>query len=189
MNNIKKSNFNDKVTRIFSFLEEKYNYKLVQEDITFVRYESSQVFINFYHGRSSYEIGVEMGLMTDQGKMARLTTLVEAVVPNYFKSVTFQSADPLIVERCLEKIAKIIKKSFKLLLLGDEKEWDKVWIQQQLNVEQFVEKYNIDPVKENADKAWHRKEYKEVVKLYSSVEHYLTNTERKRLEYAKKQSK
>lgn len=44
----------------FDFLR-AYGLKPVEEDVTFVRYESDAMFVNVYHGRGSFEIGVEIG--------------------------------------------------------------------------------------------------------------------------------
>src|SRR6266508_1197859 len=48
-------------TQAFSFLVERLGFRLAKQEPTFVRYESKSVFVNIYHGRSSYEIGVEVG--------------------------------------------------------------------------------------------------------------------------------
>ena len=52
--------FKDAVLSNFGFLR-AYGLKHVEEDVTFVRYESDAVFTNVYHGRGSFEIGVEIG--------------------------------------------------------------------------------------------------------------------------------
>lgn len=179
--------FNGKVKRIFDFLIREEGFNLVTEDVTFIRYESHLVFINFYHGRSSYELGVEMGLLVEEDTVFRLPTIIAALAPDYTGQVVFQAGEPKIVEECLLKISALIKKYCVSLLNGDKTEWTKVSIQQQLNSQKLHEEYTINPVKEDAERAWKEKRYKDVVKLYSSVEHYLTNTEKKRLEYAKKQ--
>jgi len=52
--------FQDSVLSSFDFLS-TYGLRPVEESATFVRYESSSVFVNVYHGRASFEIGVEIG--------------------------------------------------------------------------------------------------------------------------------
>jgi hypothetical protein len=58
--NIVGSWFKDAVLSNFEFLH-TYGLKPVEEDVTFVRYESDAAFVNVYHGRGSFEIGVEIG--------------------------------------------------------------------------------------------------------------------------------
>jgi hypothetical protein len=52
--------FKDAVLSSFDFLR-AYGLKPIKEEVTFVRYESNSVFVNVYHGRGSFEIGVEIG--------------------------------------------------------------------------------------------------------------------------------
>src|SRR5687767_11892121 len=52
--------FKEAVLANFGFLQQ-IGFKPVTEDVTFVRYESKTVFVNVYHGRASFEIGVEVG--------------------------------------------------------------------------------------------------------------------------------
>lgn len=182
--------FSIKVKDIFKFLVSKYNFRLIEEVETFVRYESDTVFINFYHGRSSFEIGVEMGLLKHEGDSRfRLPTIMAALAPEYKERVFFQANESKVVEKCLIKVSELLQKYCIALIKGDESTFLKVSVQQQLEGAKLHEEYTINPVKEDADKAWHEKRYADVVKLYSSVEHYLTNTEKKRLEFARKHHK
>jgi hypothetical protein len=54
--------FAEAVEKHFSFLHE-HEFKRVQSAPTFVRFESSRSYVNVYHGRRSYEIGLEIGLL------------------------------------------------------------------------------------------------------------------------------
>jgi len=53
--------FEEPVLSNFDFLR-SHGLKLVESAPTLVRFESREVFVNLYHGRASYEIGVEIGL-------------------------------------------------------------------------------------------------------------------------------
>ena len=53
--------FSLEVLSAFQFLTQDYGFKCVKNDVTFVRYESESTFVNIYHGRRSYELGVEIG--------------------------------------------------------------------------------------------------------------------------------
>ena len=53
--------FTSEVLSMFHFLIQDYGFKCVETDVTFVRYESESIFVNIYHGRRSYELGVEIG--------------------------------------------------------------------------------------------------------------------------------
>ena len=53
--------FLEAATSEFMFLVEEFAFSCVKRDVTFVRYESKNVFVNIYHGRSSFELNVEIG--------------------------------------------------------------------------------------------------------------------------------
>jgi hypothetical protein len=54
--------FLEEVMARFGFLEREYGMVQVRTETTFVRWESPAVFAQAYHGRSSYEIGFQVGL-------------------------------------------------------------------------------------------------------------------------------
>src|ERR671917_546664 len=56
-----KLDFAEEVQSAFTFLVTDYGFRLVRTEPTFVRYESPDVCVNIYHGRASFEIGVEIG--------------------------------------------------------------------------------------------------------------------------------
>jgi hypothetical protein len=59
--------FAEAVLANFEFLR-SYELRRVENDSTFVRFESEAVFVNVYHGRASFEIGVEVGLKSRSEK-------------------------------------------------------------------------------------------------------------------------
>lgn len=56
-----RSEFAIEVLYHFHFLINDYKFKRLEANRTFVRYESKYIFVNIYHGRRSYELGVEIG--------------------------------------------------------------------------------------------------------------------------------
>ena len=56
--------FKDAVLSSFKFLGD-FGLRRVEEKLTLVRYESSEVLLNVYHGRASYELGVEIGRLKE----------------------------------------------------------------------------------------------------------------------------
>lgn len=53
------------VEAAFGFLERDFGLRLVRAEATFVRYEGERRFVNVFHGRASYELGVEIGRWVD----------------------------------------------------------------------------------------------------------------------------
>ena len=50
--------FSRTVFQYFNFLCSDYGFQVTDQSATLVRFESNDVFINVYHGRASYELGV-----------------------------------------------------------------------------------------------------------------------------------
>src|SRR2546430_3685910 len=67
--------FRDCVLRDFQFLSE-FGLRPVEEKTTFVRYESTNVFVNIYHGRASFELGVEVGRLAEPHEKVTLYDIV-----------------------------------------------------------------------------------------------------------------
>src|SRR5690348_10203982 len=59
--------FRDAVLSSFKFLAE-FRLRPVEKKMTFVRYQSRHVFVNVYHGRASYELGIQIGRLADPKK-------------------------------------------------------------------------------------------------------------------------
>src|SRR5437016_1220188 len=59
--------FEEAVLRSFEFLR-SYDLKPVERTPTLVRFESKKVFVDVYHGRASFEIGVQVGLKSRSEK-------------------------------------------------------------------------------------------------------------------------
>jgi hypothetical protein len=68
-----KLGFKEAVLKNFAFLVSN-GFKAVRQDVTFVRYESQVAFVNIYHGRGSFEVGVEIGRLDRRKTMGSVTS-------------------------------------------------------------------------------------------------------------------
>jgi hypothetical protein len=59
--------FKDAVMSGFRFFDD-LGFRPAKQEMTFVRYESADVFVNVYHGRASFELGVEIGKLKTESK-------------------------------------------------------------------------------------------------------------------------
>jgi len=71
----------------------------------FVRYESSTVFVNLYHGRASYELGFEIGRLDDgTGKeeppysLNMIMELMHAQEERFFQASTAERVKKFVAE-------------------------------------------------------------------------------------------
>jgi hypothetical protein len=71
--------FVDAVKEAFGFVRQ-FGFREVAVDDTIVRYAANGVFLNIYHGRSSYELGLEIGA-GDENRGHSMSALMRAKNP------------------------------------------------------------------------------------------------------------
>src|SRR5262249_5738731 len=103
-------------------------FKLVKEEITFLRYESPRVFINVYQGRASYEVGIEFGRIGLSDGLLRLTDVVAWAGAEkregFGNCALFQASSRASVEEVVPKVAALVRKYASALLRGDDAAFD-----------------------------------------------------------------
>lgn len=185
-----KLRFNQVVEREFRFLIDDYKYRLVKSESTFVRYESKSYFMNIYHGRISYEIGVEIGdhLVGWWDYISPSGILNYVMGPDHGITTYFQASTREAVENCVVKLAGTIRKYCMDVASGDQKAIDAIIEAQGKRNEEYTRQVVQEPVRREAEQAWRDKDYSKVVSLYGSIKEDLSEIEMKKLEYAQKKS-
>jgi hypothetical protein len=183
-----KLGFRSEVFKQFKFLVSEYGFHCVEEKSTYLRFESSNVFVNIYHGRSSYEIGLELGLLPFSGEKERKVTMgeLEEFVGNSEETLSVCQANTQeVVEKCVSKLASFLKQHGKEILRGDCSTFHKLFKIQQLQSDKYLETIKLNRIRTKANDAWQSKDYTEVVKLFEPVKDSLTPSEIKKLNYCK----
>jgi hypothetical protein len=181
--------FREAVLKSFAFLS-GYGLKVVQEESTFVRYESKIIFVNFYHGRASYEIGVEIGRL-DRSEKYGLTYIVSTAGKDawekegFGQSTMFQVSTIEGVLEFVPKVAELIKKYGCDFLRGDSIFYDQLERVNKRRAIEYTKRQNLDQIRKKAEAAWSRKDFSAVVRFYQSITTDLTEIESKRLAYAR----
>lgn len=180
--------FSELVQSAFEMVALEHGLRLVEALETLVRYESERIFLNIYHGRRSYEIGVEVGLLSDGGdERYRLPDVLAAILgPDHAHRTYLQASSPEALATCVRESAALVEQYYAPLLEGIPEVWDKVAASTAEASRQYTKQVVQQPVREAADSAWKRKDYRKVIDLYTSIIEDLSATERKRLGYAKK---
>ena len=151
---------------------------------------SDQVALTVYHGRRSYEIGVEFNRPGQPGARAcRVHDVLRARLgPGHTQQTYFQQAsDQQKIIWCLDRLAALLADHCAGLLEGNEEIWARV----ENEIAQYEETQTRiiveEPLRAQAATAWDKKDYRRVVALYGSLEpHHLSEIERRRLEYGLK---
>lgn len=179
--------FADAAARAFAFLL-RSGFALVLREETRLRFESPGVFINVYHGRSSYQVGLEIGRIHD-GDLYSLHELLIAVAPENVEWARCQTTDPEALERCLTAIADTVDRKCRSLLAGSREAFEQL---QRVVVpmrESATLEAQFGALIDLADRAWERKDFGAAVDLYEKAAGALDETRRRRLEYLRSHAK
>jgi hypothetical protein len=182
--------FRDEVLARFGFLTERYGSHAVRADPTHVRYESRDIFVNVFHGRASYELGVEIGPLGpgwEPGWMFSLRELLSVVDPEAAARYRpFQVTTPEGMKRFVPTLAGIVRQAGDRALRGDEEIFKQLKNLVTERSKDQAKEQRLRPVRAEAETAWRRKDYRAVISLYERVENDLSPLEARRLRYARK---
>jgi hypothetical protein len=183
--------FKEAVLTAFEFLSD-LGLHIVEEKPTFVRYESSDVFVNVYHGRASFELGAEIGRLKqpDEEKLAIYDIVAWAdaeKAEGFGQHVMFQVSLPEGVGEFVRKLARLVQRYGPPFLKGDATAFRAALEVRSRVAADYVKQMNLRGIHQKAETAWHAKNYGQVVELYGPVRKYLTEVEAKKLAYAEQQ--
>jgi len=178
--------FSEGVRTNLGFLKQ-YGFREVDAEDTIIRYATERVFLNVYHGRSSYELGIEVGLVAEMdkrgyplGAFVRLTDPEEGARLRYVCATTAEE-----VRTGLQRLAAQVERYVKRALKGDETIFSELAQQQREWAAAYVADLAYEQVSPKAAEAFREKRYGEAAKLYESIENRLSPAELTKLEYAK----
>lgn len=185
-----KLGFKEAALSAFDFLRQ-YGFTSTQANATFVRYESPSVFVNAYHGRGSYELGIEIGRLDDPDRNLAIANVVDWAgafeAEGFGKHVMFQVATREGVQKFVVKLADLVKKYAVPLLRNEANAWNEALGLQVRRAAEYEKDIKLRQIREKAEKAWHAKDYAQVVELYGPVRKDLTKVDAKKLAYAEQQ--
>jgi hypothetical protein len=178
--------FSKVVQEEFLFLVKDYYFKCTVAETTYVRFESDRVFINIYHGRSSFEIGLEIGLLDrdEPYSLSELIHLGDSKEGNSYRN--FMAGTPELVRRGITLLREKFEKYGIKALSGAAEFFSKLHHQGKQLEASFSNQMKVRHTRPKADEAFHQKNYKEVVRLYESMLNALTPAELKKLEYSRR---
>lgn len=186
INSARKSlGFSGEARKQFDFLETKWGFKCTQELPTFVRYESSNIYVNIYHGRVSFEVGVEFGEMSNTPFTLEMLVeiLDEKLVGKYWAAHAKTVQE---VCNALKKAADGLKLYGDSVLSGDRVIFDRLKQLGKKRVADMALDSLLHQIRPKAEAAFRQGDFEKTVDLYSSIENALTPVEKKKLEIAKK---
>lgn len=183
--------FAEQALSAFDFLKKEYDFHVVEAEPTFVRYESPSVFVNIYHGRASFELGFEVGRLSDEtGKEEQpysLSMIIELMGAQDETGYTFlQASTQERVKEFVPKLASLVKSYAASALKGDPSTFKQLAVTRSQMSDQLHKDMKLRDVREQAAKAWQTKNYVKLADLYESIFEDLTPAEIKKLDYVNK---
>jgi hypothetical protein len=185
-----KLGFKDAVLSSFEFLK-AYGLTPVEENDTFLRYQSDAAFVNVYHGRGSFEIGVEIGRL-DRPEKYGLGYIVSWAgkqaweAEGFGRGTMFQVSSREGVHNIVPKVAELVKKYGDSFLTGRPAFYDELQKANDGASVAYEREQMLTRIRKEADAAWTAKDFGRVAELLQPVHSDLTEVESKRLAYAEK---
>jgi hypothetical protein len=183
--------FPEAVISAFAFLTKDFSFSCVQQDVTYVRYESSAVFVNVYHGRASFELNVEIGervigrsVPENSFAIGEILYLVSPQVAENYRPYQVTTAES--VQKFVNELANLVKENAIPALQGDHDFFQRVGEIQLQRSDNLLRTWELNSVRKDVEVAWRERNFKRVIELYDPVKEHLTPAEVKKMEYARK---
>jgi phosphoribosylanthranilate isomerase len=184
--------FEDFVRKDFRFLETEYDFKFTEAKTNHyyssVRFESKKVYVTACYCPARYECDVAIGIISNIASGYTIGELLPLendfdLSPNYtFEKLTQAE----ITERNVSWFALLLHKYGKEYLNGNLTAFEKLRKDSEIKAEKYTQEIINKQRRQKAEEAWKQKDYRIVVEIYKSMKDFLTQVERKRLEYSEK---
>lgn len=181
--NRRRLGFSEAVVREFEFVQSTYDFCLIEESETLVRYESKRLFLKIFHGRSSYEIGIELGELSNPAVHYGLPSLISALADGHTGRTSFQASERQAVENCVAEVARIVKLHCTAALTGDREALRMVRNVAQEESRRLTLWAQYGAIIDKADRAWESKNLRLATDLYQEAQPALDKTRTRRLRY------
>lgn len=177
--------FPQAVTRICAFLRE-FGFEDIEPSPTIVRYRCSDLVVNLYHGRHSYELGFEVG---HENELFAMSELIRASDPDaaerYRNPVATTQAE---LVSGLQLLAELIRRYGDRALRNDPSFFELLRRQRKSWSEQYALDVLAEQVRPKAEAAFREGRYREAAELYGQIRARLGAAELKKLDVAMKRS-
>jgi hypothetical protein len=179
--------FTDAVAEYIAPVLMPYGFVFVSSSVYAFEFTSNAVRLIVTHDPLSYEIEIYLNLKEREANKISLGDLVcceSGPMPS--PGVFFQSSNRSGVASSIREMSALLARYGRSVLIGEPTAFKLVESSQTrlaaLDTENVVE----NPIREEAEESWRRRDFERVCDLYESIESKLTPSEKKRLSYARK---
>ena len=177
--------FARKVRGAFLFLQEM-GFAEVEAASALVLYRKDDVEVDVYHGRQSYEVSAGVTAFGVRYSMSELIRTADTAAAQTYRSTVATTSEG--IADGLAELCSLMKSYGGDALKGDRQFFSKLAKQR----EQWSEDYALDvmagQLRPQAEEAFRRGNYAMAAELYARIEGRLTQTEVKKLAFAKSRS-
>jgi len=177
--------FADAVRKKFAFLAD-YGLSETEALPTIVRYRKSDLELEVYQGRLSYEIGINIGHGDEKFSMGALIRAVDPVGGGKYRDWAATSSEALAAG--LDRLAELLRRYGERALRNDLSFFEELGKQG----EAWAETYSLDvlvaQIRPKAELAFRENRYREAAELYERISARLSVAERMKLAIARKRS-
>ena len=184
--------FVDFVRKDFLFLETDYGFRITDIKSNFnyswVRYESKKVYVTAYYFPSRYECDVALGLFSDESQNYSIGELL-ILINDFNLSPTYNFEKTTQIEKTERNVswfASILRKYGREYLKGNPAVFEELKENQEKMSKEYTQEILNKQTRQKAEFAWKQKDYDAVIRSYKAIEEFLSPSEKKKLEYAKR---
>ena len=178
--------FAEEVKDRFSFFE-TLGFRCVRSEATFVRFESLGVSINVYHGRRSFEIGLEIESAPspiDAYSFSEILRLVDSKQAQHYRDYATHTAQG--VAEGVRQLAELFQLCMAAGILNDKQLFSRLRLQREELGRNYALETQLEQARRKSEAAWQKKDYEAVVKALKPLRAALTASEVGKLEFAEK---
>lgn len=174
--------FLDAVRAAFNFLF-RAGFREVRAESTFIRFESGRVFVQVFHGRQSYALGVELGRLAVDSEIYSLPEAVAALCPERVAEARFQSSTVEGTRKGLAAIGRLVLGCCARLIAGDDDAFALLHEKASVRRRELTLVAQYGAVRDRANRAWEERNFAEALRLYTEMEEALTDSESRRIRH------
>lgn len=180
--------FRDRAQQAFSFLE-RAGFRLVERTPARLDYETAQAFVTIEWDARSGELNVFVGPQPREGEVRNAFSLTDLLamdgvdVPE--RKMPFQVAEENKLGPFLDKLANDTQTYAQPALVGDPTFYRRLKAFRNTQAQTYMRDMELRRIRNDADKAWQKRNFQRLIALYTSIEDELSAAERAKLAYAK----
>jgi hypothetical protein len=178
--------FPEEVKERFAFLK-ALGFCDVLVEVSLVRYEAPTMGINVFHGRRSYEIGLEIESMQvpiESYSISEILRLVDIKGAENYRNFMAHTVEG--VAEGVHRLAILLRECIDAGIFSDKQFFPRLKLQQDTLTKDYWFKMEFKQARHESESAWAKKDFGKVVQILSPLQEHLNPSDLKKLEYAKK---